>query len=41
MRSFVINAPLHDGQIKGDDVGSAFGICATERYRVLCGNLKE
>jgi hypothetical protein len=24
-----------------NDVDSAFGICATDRYRVLCGNLKE
>jgi len=29
----MITAP-QGGHIKGDDLGSAFGICATEKYRV-------
>lgn len=39
MRSFIITVPPQGDHIKGDDLGSAFGICATERYGVLCGNL--
>lgn len=37
----MFTAPHQGDNIKGDDLGSAFGICATERYRVLCGNMKE
>jgi hypothetical protein len=41
MRSFMITAPPQGDHIKGDNLGHAYGVCATERYRVLCGNLKE